>query len=293
MRAKRDRKKSATRAEAPPEGEPQRLQKLLAARGFGSRREIEGWILEGRITVDGKAAGIGQKASGRELICLDGRALECRESTRTRTRIIAYNKPEGEVVSRSDPRFSTTVFDRLPRLREARWIAVGRLDVNSQGLLLLTTDGELAFRLTHPSYAVEREYAVRVLGEARDDVMAELLRGVELEDGPAKFDHVELVGGEGVNHWYRVSLREGRHREVRRLWEAVGIRVSRLIRIRYGNVTLPRDLRSGKHRALEPATQDELYSLVRMNPPAAAPFKRPPRGGRGKGRAAARQVRKR
>jgi 23S rRNA pseudouridine2605 synthase len=241
----------------------------------GSRREIEKWVLEGRITVDRKPASIGQKITGDERIDLDGRTLETKDRTDPRCRVILYHKPEGEVVSRSDPRFRSTVFDRLPALREARWIAVGRLDVNSQGLLLLTTDGQLAYRLTHPSYAIEREYAVRVLGKVDAEGLARLRKGVDLDDGPAKFEHVEIVGGDGANRWYQVSLREGRNREVRRLWEAIGVRVSRLIRVRYACITLPREVRSGKFHEIRGELRKQLYELVRLTPPEETPTKRP------------------
>jgi len=267
MRRRRDWKKPTSKADAAPEPSPQRLQKFLAARGLGSRREIEKWIVEGRITIDRCRARIGQKIRGDESIQLDGRTLETADRGPPRPRVIAYHKPEGEIVSRFDPCFATTVFGNLPALRNARWISVGRLDVNSQGLLLLTTDGELAHRLTHPSYAVEREYAVRVLGKVDDAMLGQLRKGVELDDGPAKFERVEPAGGEGANRWYRVSLNEGRNREVRRLWEAVGVRVSRLIRVRYGCIMLPRVLRPGKSQQLEAAARDELYELVGLTPP--------------------------
>lgn len=240
------------------------MQKFLAGRGVGSRREIEQWIVAGRITVERKTATLGQRVTGRERISLDGRELDTREQGPSPQRVLLYHKPEGEIVSRHDPQSRSTVFENLPALEDARWIAVGRLDLNSQGLLLLTTDGELAHRLTHPRYEIVREYAVRVLGEVAPEGLARLKKGIELEDGVGRFEKIELVGGEGANRWYQVSLLEGRNREVRRLWEAIGNRVSRLIRVRYGCIPLPREVRPGRFREIEGLLLQQLYDLVRL-----------------------------
>lgn len=228
----------------------ERLQKWLAGQGLGSRRQMETWIAEGRITVDGDTAVLGQKVSGRERIKVNGILLRVPKQAVFRSRAIMYHKPAGEICSRADPQGRPTIFDNLPRLARGRWISVGRLDLQTSGLLLLTNDGELANRLMHPSTGLQREYAVRVLGDVRTEDMQQLRRGVELEDGMARVDEIEFAGGEGRNRWYRVVVSEGRNRVVRRLWEAVGFRVSRLIRVRYGPIRLPRPLPAGKSRAL-------------------------------------------
>ena len=255
----------------------ERLHKLLASAGFGSRREIERWIGEGRVTVNGVIAKIGDSASAEDDISIDGRRLPTRQITAPPRRVIAYYKPEGEITTRNDPEGRPTIFENLPRLTQGRWIAVGRLDINTSGLLLLTTDGELANRLMHPSHAVQREYAARVLGEVDSDVLKTLLRGVELEDGPARFESITDAGGPGANHWYHVTLSEGRNREVRRLWETQGVKVSRLIRVRYGPLTLPRSLRPGRWRDLTAEELAELLELVGLpaESPVAAPNKAP------------------
>ncbi len=234
-----------------------RLQKLLAQAGFGSRRAVEEWIEEGRLTLNGKPAKLGDRATLRDKVALDGKpvAFGRQESEQ---RVLLYHKPEGELVSRNDPEGRPTVFASLPRLRGGKWQSIGRLDFNTSGVLLFTTDGELANRLMHPRYEVEREYAVRVLGGLSLEEMRQLRAGVNLEDGKASFDRVEDAGGEGANRWYHVTLREGRNREVRRVVEAVGKRVSRLIRIRYGSIALPPHLKPGRWRELEP---DEVAGL--------------------------------
>jgi len=232
----------------PPTNPPraERLQKLLAAAGLGSRREIEGWIAAGRIRVNGAPAKLGDRAGPADEVALDGKRVELRPAGHL-PRVLLYHKPDGEMVTRSDPGGRPTVFQRLPAIPGGKWVAVGRLDINTAGLLLLTDSGELANRLMHPRYEVEREYAVRVLGELTEEDRRRLLSGVQLEDGMARFDRLEPSGGaEGANRWYRVVLREGRNREVRRLFEALGRKVSRLLRVRYGPVSLPRDLRPGR-----------------------------------------------
>ncbi|MEJ2326361.1 MAG: pseudouridine synthase [Chromatiaceae bacterium] len=251
----------------PPAEERVRLQKALADAGLGSRRQIEGWISEGRVRVNGQAAKLGDRVSPRDRIRVDGKDIDRRRGVWLR--VIAYNKPEGEVVTRSDPAGRPTVFRRLPRLTSGRWIAVGRLDINTSGLLLLTNQGELANRLLHPSREVEREYAVRILGETTPEALRRLTEGIELEDGPARFDRVAEAGGAGANHWYQAVLREGRNREVRRLWEAAGCRVSRLIRIRYGNVTLGPRLLAGHWRELTDEETGGLLALAGMERPTS------------------------
>lgn len=253
----------------------ERLHKQLARLGLGSRRQIEDWIRAGRITVDGQPASIGQSLSGRETVLLDGRRIDLGETPRRR--VLAYYKPEGEVCSRNDPDGRPTVFDRLPRLAVGRWIVVGRLDLNSQGLLLLTTDGELANKLMHPSSEIEREYAVRVRGQVTPEMLEQLTSGVELDDGPARFDQLVDIGGEGVNHWYHVILKEGRKREVRRLWESRGLTVSRLTRVRYGPVQLRRGLRPGRWDELDEAQINTLLEAVGLPPQVkeASPWRKP------------------
>jgi len=239
-----------------------RLQKALADAGLGSRREIEGWIAAGRVQVNGKVAKLGDKVTPADRIQVNGKPIRRRRPASAQApRVIAYNKPDGELVTRSDPEGRPTVFARLPRLPGGRWIAVGRLDINTSGLLLLTDDGELANRLMHPSREVEREYAVRVLGEVEAKTLERLKRGVELDDGPAHFDAVAEAGGTGANRWYHVVLTEGRNREVRRLWEAAGVQVSRLIRVRYGNVSMGPRLFTGRWRDL---SEEEIDGLLRL-----------------------------
>jgi len=245
----------------------EKLQKVLARAGHGSRREIETIISAGRVSVDGKIAKLGDRVEVTQAlkIRIDGHLISMKESVDQICRVLAYYKPEGELCTRSDPEGRPTVFDRLPKLRGARWIAVGRLDVNTCGLLLFTTDGELANRLMHPSREVEREYAVRVFGEVDDDKIKQLSRGVQLEDGPAAFKTIKFTGGEGINQWYSVTLTEGRNREVRRLWEAVGVQVSRLIRVRYGDIKLPKGLPRGGYAELDLAPTNYLRALVELD----------------------------
>lgn len=239
-----------------PSGE--RLQKVLANAGMGSRREIEGWIGEGRVEVNGLVAKLGQRVLPSDSIKVDGRKVSVHRLEPPEREVLVYNKPEGELVTRKDPEGRRTVFQRLPKLRHGRWIPVGRLDINSSGLLLLTTDGELANQLMHPSRQVEREYAVRVMGEVSEEMLEQLVNGVELEDGPARFEEIVESGGEGINHWFHVVIMEGRQREVRRMWEAVGARVNRLKRVRYGSVMLESALKVGRWRYLSDTEIDEL-----------------------------------
>jgi 23S rRNA pseudouridine2605 synthase len=245
-----------------------RLQKLLAAAGLASRRTVEEWIRAGRVSIGGRIAQLGDRATAADEVRLDGRRLELEAGASPSRELLLYYKPVGEVTTRSDPEGRATVFERLPEPRRGRWISVGRLDVNTSGLLLLTTDGELAHRLMHPSGEVEREYLVRLRGVPGAGVLARLLRGVVLADGPARFDRITPAGEDGgppsASHAsFRVVLHEGRNREVRRLWEAVGFEVSRLLRIRYGPVELPRDLRPGHSRAAGEALIGELERSVR------------------------------
>jgi len=247
-----------------PSGE--KLQKVLARAGVGSRREMERWIEEGRVSVDGVRASLGDRVLPGQAIGIDGQSMSTGALLGARRRILMYNKPEGEICTASDPEGRKTIFERLPALRNGRWIAVGRLDINTQGLILVTTDGELANRLMHPSGGIEREYAVRILGKVENDMLERLRGGIDLEDGPARFDTITDAGGEGANHWYHVTLKEGRNREVRRLWEAVGVKVSRLIRVRYGPVTLPRSLRPGRWEDLDKSTAELLSRSVGFVP---------------------------
>lgn len=244
----------------------EKLQKILARSGHGSRREIEAFLKEGRISVDGKMATLGDRIEVKPAtkIRMDGRILTIKEPEKEICRVMAYYKPEGELCTRHDPEGRPTVFTRLPKLVGARWIAVGRLDVNTSGLLLFTTDGELANRLMHPSREVEREYAVRVFGEITDAKIRQLTQGVQLEDGPAAFKTISYRGGEGMNQWYNVTLTEGRNREVRRLWEAVGVQVSRLIRVRYGDIDLPKGLPRGGWTELGLEQTNYLRELVEL-----------------------------
>ncbi len=229
----------------------EKIQKVLANAGLASRRQIETWIQEGRIHVDGKIAKLGDRIDITAKVRVDGRDVPLMKSAAQKTRVLLYHKPEGEICSRNDPEKRPTVFDRLPLLRNGRWISVGRLDFNTSGVLLLTNNGELAHQLMHPSKEIEREYAVRVQGQVSPEMIKNLKDGVPLDGIPAHFDKITDAGGEGSNHWYHVLVKEGRNRVVRKLWESQGVKVSRLIRIRFDSITLPRFLRRGRWMELE------------------------------------------
>ncbi|EHK91335.1 23S rRNA pseudouridine(2605) synthase RluB [Aggregatibacter actinomycetemcomitans] len=248
--------------------EGEKLQKVLARAGQGSRREIESIIAENRVSVDGKIATLGDRINVHAgvKVRIDGHLINLTQAQKEVCRVLMYYKPEGELCTRHDPEGRATVFDRLPRLTGARWIAVGRLDINTSGLLLFTTDGELANRLMHPSREVEREYSVRVFGQVDDAMLNRLKKGVQLEDGPANFKEIKVVGGVGMNQWFDVTLMEGRNREVRRLWESQGVQVSRLIRIRYGNIKLMKTLPRGGWQEMELADVNYLRELVGLPP---------------------------
>jgi len=240
----------------------EKLQKVLARVGLGSRREVEQWIERGRLKVNHAIATLGCRVNLNDKVELDDRVVRLKGSDEIACRVLMYHKPAGELCSRKDPEGRPTIFDALPKIRGKRWISIGRLDFNTSGLLLLTTDGELANRSMHPSSEIEREYAVRILGRMSEDIAERLKRGVRLEDGLASFNDIQDAGGEGVNHWYHVVLREGRNREVRRLFESQGLKVSRLIRVRFGAITLPRLLRPGKSREMDKKEVSELLRLV-------------------------------
>ena len=250
-------------APAAPTTQPgEKLQKVLARAGLGSRREMERWIEEGRISVNGKAAALGDRVDERSRITVDGRVID--PTPAEETRCILYHKPTGEVCSRKDPEGRRTVFERLPKLKSGRWISIGRLDFNTSGLLLFTTDGELANALMHPSSNIEREYMVRVMGKVEMEMLHRMVEGVMLEDGIARFTDITDAGGEGINHWFYVVLMEGRNREVRRLWESQSLTVSRLKRVRYGEVFIPSRVKQGQWAEMAPAEIKSLYRMANL-----------------------------
>jgi 23S rRNA pseudouridine2605 synthase len=241
-----------------------RLQKLMAAAGLGSRRNIEQWIKDGRVTISGRVAQLGDRAGPADEVFLDGRKLDLRATMEPARELLLYHKPVGEMTTRSDPQGRPTVFERLPQPASGRWVVVGRLDVNTSGLLLFTTDGELAHRLMHPSSEIDREYLVRIRGRPSPFVVNQLLEGVTLEDGPARFDKIVQDETDGTHTSFRVVLHEGRNREVRRIWSAIGFEVSRLLRIRYGPVQLPRDLGPGAWRIADAEVSVKLATAVHL-----------------------------
>lgn len=247
----------------PVEGE--KLQKVLAQAGFGSRRAMEEWIAAGRVSVNGEPATLGMRVLPGDLVKTERRTIRVGEREHA-ARVLLYHKPEGEIVSRDDPEKRTSVFDKLPKLRGQKWIAIGRLDYNTSGLLIFTTSGELANRLMHPRFEVEREYAVRVQGKMTEEqIKRVLIDGVALEDGPATFEKLEDQGGEGFNHWYRVMLKEGRNRIVRRTFDALGLPVSRLIRVRFGIINLPPRLKRGMTAELGEGEMAQVLEWVGLN----------------------------
>lgn len=243
----------------------ERIQKALARQGLGSRRQVETWVSEGKIQLNGEVAKLGDHVKPGDTVMFSGRKIIIKSTELKLPRVIAYHKPEGQVCSRSDPEGRPTIFENLPGLKHSRWVAIGRLDLNTSGLILLTDEGELANRLMHPSRQIQREYAVRTLGTASDEILRKLTHGVELEDGPARFEEIVDSGGQGTNHWYHVVLMEGRNREVRRMWEAVGLRVSRLMRVRFGPFILNKSQRPGKTKELTAKQVIELASMVDLH----------------------------
>lgn len=244
----------------------EKLQKALARMGLGSRRQMEDVIRSGRVSINSAPATIGDRVNIGDEIRVDGRLIRYKAENEKRRRVLAYYKPEGEICSATDPEGRPTVFERLPKLTHDRWVMVGRLDINSTGLLLFTNDGELAHRLMHPSNEITREYAVRVLGEVTPEIAKNLTAGVMLDDGMAQFEDIKEGGGEGVNKWYHVKLKEGRNREVRRLFESQGLKVSRLLRTRYGSISLPKELRTGRFLELDKKDINSLTDLVSLRP---------------------------
>lgn len=263
---------AVTETEAPVKAEQaekvvgERVQKLLAHAGLGSRREIEGWIREGLIRVNGQEVGLGDRIFPEDEVRVRGRPVHLARKLQAPTRVIIYNKPAGQVVTRKDPEGRETIFKHLPKLASGRWIAVGRLDINTLGLMILTTNGELANRLMHPSQEVDREYGVRVLGQVTDEILDNLRKGVELEDGFAKFTDIVAEEGEGANRWYKVAIMEGRNRIVRRLWESQGLTVSRLQRVRHGPIFLPKGLRTGRHYEMNDKEIKSLFEYAGIEP---------------------------
>ncbi|GAA0198350.1 23S rRNA pseudouridine(2605) synthase RluB [Kangiella japonica] len=243
----------------------EKLQKILANAGLGSRRELEKWIADGRVSVNGSIASLGERASDKDTIRVDGRVIKIKPSDEVYTRIIAYHKPLGEVSTQKDPEGRPTVFESLPRTSFGRWISIGRLDINTTGLLLFTNNGELAHRLMHPSYQVERKYAVRIHGEVTDEMIKNLKDGVLIDGDLCKFNFIQPGGGEGANQWFDVGLSEGKNREVRKLWQSQDVDVSRLIRIEYGPVELPKSLSRGRWMDLTADQINKVAELVKLD----------------------------
>ena len=264
-----------------------KLHKVLADAGVGSRRDMEQLIIAGRVSVNGEPAHVGQRVGQEDVVRVNGRIVQ-RPRTDRPPRVILYHKPAGEIVTHDDPEGRPTVFSGLPKIRTGKWLSVGRLDLNTEGLLIFTTSGDFANRMMHPRYGYEREYAVRILGELEENQRAEMLKGIMLEDGPAKFNTVEFIGGEGANRWYQITLFEGRNREVRRMFESFGFTVSRLIRTRFGDISLPRGLSRGRTQELDADVVLGLMAEMGMDLPQAEPVQR---GGRGAARQGGRQGR--
>ncbi len=244
----------------------ERIQKALARAGYGSRRGLETMIKDGKVTVNGEVAKLGDQITPNDTVRLENKPLSAKRLWQQPQKVILYNKPVGEVCTRSDPEGRRTIFQSLPTPEQGRWVSVGRLDINTSGLIILTTDGELANRLMHPSNEMDREYAVRVLGDVTSEMMQNLRDGVELEDGKAKFSDIQKAGGEGANSWFHVVIQEGRNRAVRRLWESQGVQVSRLMRVRYGPTVIPKQLKMGRWMMLETADLERLYLEVDLEP---------------------------
>ncbi|NTV94944.1 MAG: pseudouridine synthase [Thiobacillus sp.] len=260
------------KADPDAEAHSERLHKMLAGAGVGSRRDMEALIESGQVTVNGQTAKVGDRVKPGDLVKVKGRAVSL-VWEETLPKVMIYHKEEGEIVSRDDPEGRASVFDKLPRLKGQRWISIGRLDYNTEGLLVFTTSGELANRLSHPRYEVEREYAVRVLGELTQEQMNSLTQGIELDDGIAQVDSIYSLGGEGANQWYQLVIREGRNREVRRLFEALGLTVSRLIRVRFGPIAMPPKVKRGMFLDLTDAQVRELLKWCDLE--SALPAKKP------------------
>ena len=261
--------KVRTRTEAEP-GSSQKLQKVLAQAGLGSRRDMELLISSGRVTVNGAPAAIGARVGPRDQIKVAGRVIHASSAARL-PRVLLYHKPEGEIVSRDDPRGRPSVFERLPAISGAKWISIGRLDFNTCGLLIFTTSGELANRLMHPRFEIEREYAVRIMGQLQPPHLQRLTQGIELDDGLARCESVELRGGEGANQWCHVVLKDGRNRIVRRMFEKLGFTISRLMRVRYGNLALPPRLKRGQCYELSADETQRLLAWLAAAPPPREP----------------------
>jgi 23S rRNA pseudouridine2605 synthase len=270
----------AVRRDLTAEDDAPKLHKVLAEAGLGSRRDMEELIIAGRVSVNGEPAHIGQRILPADQVRINGKLIQRKVSKRP-PRVLVYHKPAGEIVSTSDPEGRPSVFERLPQMKLGKWLAVGRLDFNTEGLLLFTTSGDLANRLMHPRYGIEREYAVRTLGQLEEGMRQKLLSGIELDDGLAQFSKIADGGGEGANRWYRVTIGEGRNREVRRMFEAVGLTVSRLIRTRYGALTLPSSLRRGRWEELEEHAVRALMAVsgLEKSPVAGNGRDRPERQG--------------
>lgn len=242
----------------------EKIQKVLARAGFGSRRELEEWIKQGRVKINGNVATIGDRVTKGDALLVDGKKVNPNSAVAEMQRVLLYNKPEDEICSRKDPEGRASVFDKLPKITHGRWVAIGRLDINTSGLLLFTTDGELANRLMHPSSNIDREYAVRVMGDVTQEVIDNMMKGVMIDDHLCRFTDIQYFAGEGANRWYHVVLMEGRNREVRKLWESQGIRVSRLKRVRYGPIFIPSKVKKGEFFELPKEEMALLYKAVNL-----------------------------